>query len=267
MSKRNRLFDLASQAIDKAAAAAATPNAKGGADWTSLFRTSAGAPQAEQRPSPAPAQPAEVGRDVPRRPVGLTPPPPGADSSDRAAVARYEYLLRTADPSQIEQVHREAFAGLTATQREQLAARMRTELPAYEHPRSSNAADLARTATRAEASRPGMLSGLLARTGGRGGRGALAGAGIGAAGGVLAAVAGGAIVSSVAAPLLANAANLGVDFDALAGAVDLDGLAGGVGDLTAGAGDLVSGVSDQVAGFGEQLGSFEIPGLGDLFGR
>ncbi|MCY7405582.1 MAG: hypothetical protein LH475_13335, partial [Cryobacterium sp.] len=145
----------------------------------------------------------------------------------------------------------------------------------HERPRTSGADDLARAAARTEAGRPGFLRGLLARAGGHDSRsvggigrgamlgGAAAGAGL-AAGGVLAAVAGGAVVSTVAGPLLEQAASFGVDFDALAGGIDLEGLTGGVDELAASAGETVSGLGDQV----NEIGSdFNLPGLGDIFGR
>ncbi|MET3770018.1 hypothetical protein ABIB15_002722 [Marisediminicola sp. UYEF4] len=197
------------------------------------------------------------------------------DNADRAAIARYDYLLQTAEPHQIEQVHREAFERLTPAQRDQIRERMRADLPDHEHPRTSGADDLARAAARTEAGRPGFLRGLLARAGGQDsrsvggiGRGALlggaaAGAGI-AAGGVLAAVAGGAVVSSVAGPLLEQAASFGVDFDALASGIDLEGLTGGADGLAASAGETVSGFGDQLSEFGSD---FNLPGLGDFFGR
>ena len=66
-------------------------------------------------------------------------------------------------------------------------------------------------------------------------------------------------MSSFAAPLLQEAAGLGVDFDNFAGGID---------EFAAGAGDYVGGVGEQVTGLGENvsnLGSdFEIPGLGSL---
>lgn len=104
---------------------------------------------------------------------------------------------------------------------------------------------------------------------------------------MLAAVAGGAVVSSVAGPLLEQATNLGVDFDALAGAIDLEaltdgvggveGLAGGVEGLTGGGVDglaggmdgLAGGVDELAAGAGETISGLgdQVPGLGDLFRR
>lgn len=291
MSTLKRLFDLAGTAVDKATteSTAAAPAASA-TDWKTRIRGAAEALTGTPPPPAAPARgwapppPTASGTPTPpassssaRPPVGLTPPPAGASDPDRAAVARYEYLLRTAEPTQLEQIHRDAFARLTPTQRDQLHARMAQELPPQERPSSPSADDLARTATRAEAARPGMLAGLLART--RPSAGAVAaGTGIGVAGGLLGAVAGGAVLSAVAAPMLAEAITLGVDFDALAGSIDLQGVAsdltagasdlvGGASDVTGGATDLVSGWGEDITGFGEQLSSLELPGWGSLFGR
>jgi hypothetical protein len=78
------------------------------------------------------------------------------------------------------------------------------------------------------------------------------------------------VLSSVAAPILEQAAGLGVDFD---------NLAGGLGDLTAGAEDYAGAAGEQLTELGSNLeapalsdlaSNFEIPGLGDLgrfFGR
>lgn len=279
MSTFSRLLGLAQKALDSAAA-----RQEGGS-----------AHRPAHQPSSQPAH-----RTAPVPPTRESVP----DAADRQAIARYDYLLRTAEPQQIEQVHREAFARLTPAQRAVVEERMRAELPPHEQPHSSGADDLARAATRTEVARPGFLRGLLARAGqggssGRGGPGqgglgrgaglagaglaggALAGAGL-AAGGVLATVAGGAALSAVGGPLLEQAAGLGVDFDALASGVDLEGLTGGLGDLAGGlsaeagefagtAGDAVSGLGEQVSGAGGQLSDlasgFSLPGLDDLFGR
>ncbi len=123
---------------------------------------------------------------------------------------------------------------------------MRAELPPYEQPGSAAPADLARAAARSEAMQPGRMRGLLGRAGGTT---ALAGAGA-AAGGCSELVAGGAIASAVAVPLLAEAASFGVDFDAIAQGVDLDAISGGALDA---AGEHVSGFGEQVSGFGEAL--------------
>ncbi|BAJ76279.1 cation transport ATPase [Microbacterium testaceum StLB037] len=273
----SRLFDLASKAVDKASSSGtgSRPATGGGRDWRTMVRSAADAVTGDRR-GDAPATP----------PAGSTsryaPPPAGiahgagapaghasagasADTlsaDDRAAIARYDYLLRTADPARIEQMHREAFARLTPAQRAHVRARMDADLAPHERPRSDAPEDLARTAARAEAARPGRMSGLLAKAG----RGGLLGAGVVGAGGLLAAVAGGAVVSAVAAPLLDQAGQMGVDFAGLAEGVDLTALAegAGVGEWIGGAQDAVTGVGEQVGGFGEQLSNVEIPGFGDL---
>lgn len=206
---------------------------------------------------------------------GLQPPSAGATAArgqeraaalsptDRAAIARYDYLMQTADPQRIEAIHRDAFGRLTPAQRAEVQARMAAELPPYEQPRSSSAADLARAAARTEAASPGRMRGLLSRAG----RGAaIAGAG-GAAVGVLGLVAGGAMVSAAAGPLLAQASDLGVDFGALAEGIDLGALTGGAEGILGAAGEQVAGLGEQVGGWADQLGNFGIPGIGDIFGR
>jgi len=210
------------------------------------------------------------------------PPAPGASrvsqnatDADRAAIARYDYLLQTADPQRVEQIHREAFARLTPQQRAQVEDRMRQEFEPGERPRSSSPDDLARAAGRAEAMKPGRMRGLLSRARGAGAGGAAVAAG-GAAVGLLGVVAGGAVLSTVAGPLLEQAANIGVDFGALAegidveslaAGIDVESLAGGAGDLMGTAGETVSGLGDTASGWGEQLGNLGIPGIGDIFGR
>lgn len=297
MSRLSRLVDMAKKALSESDSSnrshgQGAPRSSD-RDWGALARSAMDAVKgggADGRGSADPrgpvAEPRSAGYAPPPAADRYAPPPaPGTGrpasagtaplaSSDRAAIARYDYLLQTADPRQVEQIHREAFARLTPAQRAHVEERMRAELPPGEHPRSADPADLARSATRSEMMRPGSVRGLLARVGGGSGRGrAVGGAALGAAGGVLAAVAGGAVLSAVAAPLLDQAA--GIDFDALGAGIDLEGIAGGVEGLAGGvegaAGDLASGVSDQVSGFGDQLGGLgdQISGfgLGDLFGR
>lgn len=264
MSNLSRFISVAKQAkqaLDArnsgSGAAAGAPS--GQTDWRDMVRKAADTITGDGRTAPTASTPAPVRSAAP------------VSADDRAAIARYDYLLQTADPAAIEQVHRDAFERLTPAQREQIEQRMRAELPAHEQPRSAEPSDLARTATRAELSSPGMLKGLLSRVGGGGGRNALMGGaavGVGvAAGGMLAAVAGGAILSSVAGPLLEQAANIGVDFDALGGALDLEGLTGGLGESVSGLGESVGGLGDQVSGLGEQVGGWNLPGLDDIFGR
>jgi hypothetical protein len=268
----SRLFDLASKAVDKASSSGAGQRpasgsrsaAGGGRDWRDMVRSAADAVTGDRRadapdsPAPAPAG------DARNR---YAPPPAGGSSEtlsadDRAAIARYDYLLRTADPDRVEQMHREAFGRLTPAQRAHVRARMDAELAPHERPLSDRPDDLARTAARAEAARPGRMSGLLAKAG----RGGLSGAGVVGAGGLLAAVAGGAVLSAVAAPLLDHAGQMGVDFAGLAEGVDLATLAegSGVGEWVGGAQDAVTGIGDQVGGFGEHLSNFPFPGFDDV---
>jgi len=269
----SRLFDLASKAVDKASSSGAgsRPATGGSRDWRDMVRSAADAVTGDRRGDASTTTPPAAGttsRYAPP-PAGsphgagapARPASPGASADtlsahDRDAIARYDYLLRTADPDRIEQMHREAFARLTPEQRAHVRARMDADLDSHERPRSDAPEDLARTAARAEAARPGRMSGLLAKAG----RGGLIGAGVVGVGGLLAAVAGGAVVSAVAAPLLAQAGEMGVDFAGLAEGVDLTTLAEG-----AGVGEWIGGAQDAVAGVGEQLSNVEIPGFGDIF--
>jgi hypothetical protein len=198
------------------------------------------------------------------------PSAPASTDADRQAIARYDYLMQTAEPHQIEQIHAESFARLTPEQRQAVLQRMQAELPPHEQPRSADVADLSRAAARTEARRPGSMRSVLAKVGTGG---AVAGVAVGAVG-VLGVVAAGAAVSSVAGPLLENAANLGVDFETLASGVDVEGLTSSVGDLgtgaleeaTAGVGDLGTGAIDEAtAGVEGLAGSADgaLSGLGD----
>ncbi len=267
----SRLVSLASKAVEKASSSRPSGSA-GGTDWRDMVRSAADAVTGDRRPA------ASAPSAVPGR--GRYAPPAAAGSSaalsdaDRASIARYDYLLRTADPDRVEQLHREAFARLTPAQRAHVRERMDADLGPHERPRSDSPDDLARTAARAEAARPGRMSTLLARAG----RGGLVGAGVVGAGGLLAAVAGGAVLSAVAAPLLAQAGQMGVDFAGMAEGVDLESLAAGVdltsltegsplGEWAGGAQDAVTGFGDQVSGFGESLSNVDLPGFGDFLGR
>jgi len=99
---------------------------------------------------------------VPQNPSGASRPgvqPPR--SEDEIAIERYRYLLRTAPPETIEQVHAEAFAKLTDPQRRQVLADLSGGLPAHEQPRSSDPQTMARAATRAEYLNPGFMERTL----------------------------------------------------------------------------------------------------------
>ena len=89
---------------------------------------------------------------VPRRSVG---------SEDEHALERYRYLLRTAPPETIEQVHAEAFGKLTDVQRAVIYEELSRGAATGEGPRSSEPATLARAATRAEMRRSGSMEGIL----------------------------------------------------------------------------------------------------------
>ncbi|PPF55253.1 hypothetical protein C5C55_10445 [Rathayibacter sp. AY1C2] len=270
MSMFKRVLGMASKALDSKSGSGSSSS--GTTDWRDLVRTAADKVTGDSRSGQAqPPQQYGSPQRPSARPQDARPgQQPVVTQEDRAAIARYDYLLRTADPEQLEQVHRDAFAKLTTAQRTQVEARLREELPANEQPRSSAPEDLARAATRGEANDPGFLKKMFSKPGTRGalagaGVGAAAGIGLGAAGGLLAAVAGGAVISSVAGPLLARASGLGVDFENLAGGF---GDLGDFGDITGGAGEFVSGAGEHVSGLGEQVSEFgsdfQLPGLGDL---
>ena len=78
-------------------------------------------------------------------------------SQDEIAVERYRYLLQTAPPSAIEQVHEEAFAKLTPDQRHMLFNQLVADAPRGEAPKSDDAHSLAVSATRSEMRQPGTL--------------------------------------------------------------------------------------------------------------
>ena len=88
-----------------------------------------------------------------------SPPTPRrtARSEDEIAVERYRYLLRTAPPETIEQVHTEAFAKLTQEQRDLLFQQLSDGAPTGEAPRDTTPAALASAATRQELRNPGTM--------------------------------------------------------------------------------------------------------------
>lgn len=119
------------------------------------------------------------------QPYDVPPPRDGASVDDERAIARYQYLLRTAPPEAIEQVHTDAFAALTPEQRQQVLQRMNADLPESERPRSDAPADLARSATRAEMRQPGTLQRSFGGGAGGGMGGMLAGSMLGTIAGVV----------------------------------------------------------------------------------
>ncbi|MGH3652426.1 hypothetical protein [Glutamicibacter sp.] len=172
---------------------------------------------------------------------------------DQAAIEKYRYMLRTAPPQDMERAHAEAFARLTPQQRELLHHELNEQLPPAERPRTQDPRDLARSATRAEISRPGFMDKLL----GSGGRGRDLGMAAGAAGGLgvglLGGVAGAFIGTAIAGPLLDGFAGIGEEFGSMA-----DGL----GATVAGAGEQLGGQAegmfgDFLGGAGGDFGDFE----------
>ncbi len=119
----------------------------------------------------------------------------GATAQDRAAIARYRYLLRTAPPEQIEEAHAQAFGQLSPSQRQQVLQEMTQTLPASERPQSDDPRQMARAATRAEMQQPGYLQRTF------GGRG-YAGGGMG--GGMMGAF-GGSMLGTIAGVVIGSA--------------------------------------------------------------
>jgi len=107
-----------------------------------------------EQPSSAAAKAAP---DYGTPPGAVRDAPTDGRSADDIAIERYRYLLRTAPPETIEQVHEEAFARLTPQQRAQLFAQLSSEAPAGEAPRDESAPALAQAATRSELRNPGTL--------------------------------------------------------------------------------------------------------------
>lgn len=156
-------------------------------------------PRAQHPQQYPPAYSAEVPQ--PRQPQGA----PGGGEDERA-VARYRYLLRTAPPEALEQVHAEAFARLTPAQRSQVLAELSRGLPPGERPTGDDPQSLARTATRAELRQPGYLEQTFSRGrfGGMGG-GMAGGMGMGMGGTILGSMMGtiaGVVVGSAIADAL-----------------------------------------------------------------
>lgn len=138
-------------------------------------------------------------------------------TSGSSAVERYQYLLRTASPDQIEQAHTQAFAAMTPAERQEvLAALSRTS----EAPADASAASLARSATRLEVARPGSVQQAL---------GAL---GSGGSGGL-----GTTVLASLAAGFVGSAV-----FGTLTGGDGIGGRPGLLGRVLGGGGGLLGGL-------------------------
>jgi hypothetical protein len=186
-------------------------------------------------------------RNIPAPPPGqgYAATPRAARSEDEIAVERYRYLLRTAPPETIEQVHEEAFAKLTPEQRGMVFQQLSENAPAGEQPRGDDPRSLAQAATRSELRRPGTLETSFGGMGGRGGPGF--GSMLGAS--LLGTVAGYVVGSALVSAMIPD--NYG---DNEAGADGGDG--GDSGDGGADGGD---------AGAGADAGSADVAG-GDMGG-
>ncbi|WP_267424015.1 MULTISPECIES: cation-transporting ATPase [unclassified Curtobacterium] len=299
MANLSRIIGMASKVIDKqlqqrgqgerSGGQLPGEQQSGGTDWRSVVRSAADKLTGDdrggqQRPPQLHGQQQQYGQ--PPQQYGR-PRSTGPADHDKVALAKYDYLLRTSSPEQLEQVHHDAFARLTPEPRQQVLQRMNAELPPHERVEDDSAGPMARAMTRGEVGRPGLIRRVLGGgngtgTGNRGRMGTMAGgaavgAGAMALGGIAVAVAGGAVVSAAAAPVLAGAADLGVDFEGIAsgiGDLGLADLGGGVEGFAAegeqllgGVGEHVSGFGEQASGLGEQASNLGSDFLGGLFDR
>jgi hypothetical protein len=278
MANLNRILGMASKVIDKQlnkrsggqGSAPQQTGRPGGTDWRGLVRTAADkltgddrtSQQQEQQQQPSGQQPRPLSGPHQQQQFGARPGVAPSNESDRVAIAKYDYLLKTADPERLEQAHHDAFARLTPEQRQQVLQRLNAEVPQHDRSTDPSAAGLARAATRGETSRPGTMRKVLG--------GAAIGGGALAVGGLAVAVAGGAVLSAAAGPVLAQAADLGVDFEGVAAGLG-DTVGGGLGDLGGGVEGVAAQGEQALGGLGEQVGNlgegFQWPGIGDFFDR
>lgn len=140
--------------------------------------------------------------------------------TDEQAIQRYQYLLKTAPPEQIEQAHAEAFAALSPSQRQQVLRQLSESSPGERLTDDSPQA-LARAATRQEMRQPGSLF----RTFGGAGMGRMGGMGmgVGIGGALLASVAGAFVGSAIANEMFDNDGFMDWDTDGDAGQQFADG--------------------------------------------
>ena len=202
---------------------------------------------------------------VPQGTYGQTGGRPGTQpprSDDELAIERYRYLLRTAPPQTIEQVHAEAFSRLTEPQRQQVLAELSAGLPDYERPTSSDPQSMARAATRAEYTNPGFMERTLGpqRQGGGPSFGSMLGSSI--LGTVVGYVIGSALVSSFLAP--------GMAYDQGYEDGSTDASAAGSSDASAEATGGGDGWGDAGSGWGGDTGGADaagdMGGFGDFGG-
>ncbi|MCU1444794.1 hypothetical protein [Cryobacterium sp.] len=175
-------------------------------------------------------------------------------SEDEIAVERYRYLLRTAPPETIEQVHTEAFSKLTNEQRDLLFTQLTENAMEGERPANAEPATLAKAATRAELRQPGTLDRAFGgdQAGGRQGPGF--GSMLGAS--LLGTVAGYVVGSAIVSTFLPD---VGGDADASADA-------GGDTGTDSGADAGTDTGADSGSDFGGDSGGFGDFGGGDFGG-
>ncbi len=94
--------------------------------------------------------------------TGTDPAAAGSADPERDAVEKYQYLLRTASPDQIEKAHEEAFAAMSESERAEV---LQALAQAGAAPADASASSLARSATRMEIMQPGSLTSALSGTG------------------------------------------------------------------------------------------------------
>ncbi|HKP07043.1 MAG TPA: hypothetical protein VJU58_07295 [Microbacterium sp.] len=191
---------------------------------------------------------------------GMQPP----RSEDEIAIERYRYLLKTAPPETIEQVHAEAFAKLTEPQRQQVLAELSAGLPPQEQPRSTDPQAMARAATRAEYTNPGFME----RTLGPQRQGPSFGSMLGSSilGTVVGYVIGSALVSSFLAPGLAYDQGY-EDGSADGGSGEGSSGEGGSGETSAADAGADSGAGwggDPGSGWGGDAAAGDMGGFGDF---
>ena len=166
-------------------------------------------------------------------------------SDDEAAVERYRYLLRTAPPDAVEEVHAEAFAKLTPQQRTLVFEELSQNAAAADRPSSDDPRTLARSATRSELRQPGFLERTLG-SGGGAGRGPGLGTMIG--GSLLGTVAGVVIGSAIADMVMPGIGDLASDMG--------DGVQDVASDVGDGFGDVGGDLGGDLGGFGDFGGDF-----------
>jgi hypothetical protein len=231
-----------------------------------LFGTEEKRPATETTPTTPPAYAQAPQQPAPQQPL----------SDDELAIQRYRYLLRTAPPETIEQVHAEAFAKLTDEQRRQVLADLSGELPPAERPHTDSPDDMARAATRAEYMNPGFMERSLGANG-RGAGGPSFGSMLGSSilGTVIGYVVGSALVSAFMAPAFAaDSGDGGTDASGDGGTdggsgTDAGGDAGTSDPGSADAGSIDAAGWDGGSGFdggGFDGGGFGGGGFGDFGG-